>query len=84
MAKKSDETMPMTFEHAKAMAAADLAAVAELFVNASEAVSAGDLGQLEITCDKMTNWREMLMIRHFARMEELRETGTPPKKAARA
>lgn len=73
---------PMTFEFVKAAAAADLAAVAELFVNASEAVARGDVGQIANVATKVPGWAQMLVLRHEARMDELRESETLQQKTS--
>lgn len=56
-------------------------AVAELFVNAGEAVGKGDLGQMDVLLEKMSGWRQMLMLRHAVRMEELRADAPVPQTA---
>jgi hypothetical protein len=60
------------FEISQRHAEADLMAVAELFVNAAEAVAKGDMGRMDTVFEKMPTWHQMLIIRHSNRMDELR------------
>lgn len=62
---------PLNFDEAKAIAVADLRAVAMLFENAADAAEKGDIGQVEIVCAKMHGWQQMLLIRHEDRMDRL-------------
>lgn len=66
------------FETAKRAAEADLMAVAELFVNAGEAVGNGDLGRMDTVIERMPTWLQMLAIRHATRMDALRAQDTKP------
>lgn len=78
MARAKAKPEPSPFETAKRRAEADLMAVAELFVNAAEAVAAGDMGRMDYVAEKMPVWHQMLVIRHASRMDDLRAQDALP------
>lgn len=80
-ANKRPELSP--FQFAARHAEADLMAVAELFVNAGEAVGKGDMGRMDALLEKMPTWHQMLAIRHVNRMDELRELDNVKPKGRR-
>jgi hypothetical protein len=63
----------MTFEEAKTVAVADLREVARLTGVEADEIEKGDLGRMDTFIEKLSEWRDMLLLRHAHRMEQLEE-----------
>lgn len=62
-----------SFDDVKAGTAKDFRDVAALMTEAADEIAKGDLERIEVVASNWSAWGQMLILRHDARIEELRE-----------